>query len=316
MIQEAFRLSSPADGLPLGGLWILPETPPKAVIQLCHGMCERKERYLPLMNDLAQRGFACVIHDHRGHGESVRAREDLGYFYQNGADALLADIGAINRLAHERFPGLPLILFGHSMGSLAVRAFARRHDDRIDGLIICGSPSRPTGLAAGHWLVFHLGLLRGEHVRCAFADRLVMGSFNRAFANEGANAWLSTDPAVAEAYNNDPLCSFTFTLNGYDALLTLMAQAYAHDGWLVRNPDLPVLFVSGEDDPCRISHKKFLQAVEHMKTRGYADVSWKIYPGMRHEIMNERGREEVVDDLSAFCEKCCPAAPSSKESGV
>lgn len=303
MLQEAFKLSSPADGLPLGGLWVLPETVPKAVFQLCHGMCERKERYLPMMTRLAENGYACVIHDHRGHGESVRAPEDLGYFYKKGAASLLADLWAINRMARERFPGLPLVLFGHSMGSLAVRAFAREHDDCMDALIVCGSPSRASGLYGGHWLVRHLGFIRGDRARCALVDRLVMGSFNRAFAAEGENAWLSTDPAAAQAYNADPLCGFTFTLNGYEALLDLMAWAYAPNGWQVKNPDLPVLFVSGEDDPCRISHKKFLQAVQHLESRGYEHVTWKTYPGMRHELMNEKNKDLFFNDLLDFCGK-------------
>lgn len=313
MLQKAFKLSSPADGLPLGGIWILPETIPKGVIQFCHGMCERKERYLPMMTYLAENGYACVIHDHRGHGESVRHPNDLGYFYKNGARALLRDILAINTMAHERFPGLPLILFGHSMGSLAVRAFAREHDDKMDALIVCGSPSRATGLSFGLWLVRHLRFFRGEHAHCSLADRLVMGNFNRAFAKEGPNAWLSTDPSVAAAYNNDPLCNFTFTLNGYESLLYLMTWTYASNGWEMKNSDLPILFISGEDDPCRISHKKFLQAVEHMKNQGYTQVSWKIYPGMRHEIMNERNREQVFNDILDFCGKQIPATSVRKE---
>ena len=96
-------------------------------------MSEYKERYLPFMEYMAKRGYVCVIHDHRGHGKSVRAMDDLGYMYGGGADAILKDIEVVNREMHQQLPDLPLILFGHSMGSLAVRAFARDHDDCIRG---------------------------------------------------------------------------------------------------------------------------------------------------------------------------------------
>ena len=118
------------------------ETPYKGILQLVHGMSEYKERYLPFMEYMAKKGYVCVIHDHRGHGKSVRALDDLGYMYGGGADAILKDIEVVNREMHQQLPDLPLILFGHSMGSLAVRAFARDHDDCMDMLIVCGSPSK------------------------------------------------------------------------------------------------------------------------------------------------------------------------------
>ena len=138
--EDFFR--SEADGLEISVLCICPEEKPyRAIVQLVHGMCEHKERYIPFMEYLAEQGFVTVIHDHRGHGRSVRSKDDLGYMYGSGAEGMLKDIAKVNHDIRKYFPDLPLILMGHSMGSLAVRAFASEHDDCLDMLIVCGSPS-------------------------------------------------------------------------------------------------------------------------------------------------------------------------------
>lgn len=152
-IQYSFP--SKADGLEISCLAVVPELGRdekyKGIIQIVHGMSEYKERYLPFMEYMAERKYVSVIHDHRGHGKSVRSKEDLGYMYGGGADAMLQDIHTVNCLIRDHFPELPLILFGHSMGSLAVRAYAAHHDGCMDMLIVCGSPSynvlRPVGVA-------------------------------------------------------------------------------------------------------------------------------------------------------------------------
>ena len=301
MKMESFSLASPADGLVLHGLLALPQGEPRAVVQLCHGMCEHKERYQPFMEYLAQQGFACCIHDHRGHGESLRSPGDLGYFYKNGGPALVEDIHGVNAMLHGRFPGKKVFLFGHSMGSLAVRAYAKQYDDTIDALVVCGSPSRPAGAGAGGVLVRVLQCFKGGHSRSRLADALFSGAFDRPFKAEGReHAWICSDTAVVEAYNADPLCTYTFTLNGYLALLYLVNTAYSPRGWQVKNPGLPVLFVSGSEDACRLSHRQFLQAVESMRSAGYRRVSWRIYEGMRHEILNETGRETVYREVAEF----------------
>ena len=133
-IQYSFP--SKADGLEISCLAVVPELGRdekyKGIIQIVHGMSEYKERYLPFMEYMAERKYVSVIHDHRGHGKSVRSKEDLGYMYGGGADAMLQDIHTVNCLIRDHFPELPLILFGHSMGSLAVRAYAAHHDGCMD----------------------------------------------------------------------------------------------------------------------------------------------------------------------------------------
>lgn len=305
MLTEHFTLLSPIDGLPLDGLLILPETPPKAVVQLNHGMCEHKERYRPFMEYLAARGYACCMHDHRGHGKSLRAPQDLGYFYKGGGAALVEDIRAVNGMLHERFPGLPLFLFGHSMGSLAVRVYAKKYDDTMDALVVCGSPSKPAGAGVGGALVRLLQLFKGEKAHSKLVDGIFGGAYDKPFKDENRkSAWLSRDPAVGEAYNADPLCNYTFTLNGYLSLLYLVNETYSEKGWQVKQKELPVLFVSGEDDPCAISGKKFVQSVWHLERMGYKNVYRRVYTDMRHEILNEIDKETVFRELAGFFDDC------------
>ena len=166
-IQE--HIKSRHDNLDLSLLICTPDkgtaenVAPKAIVQFSHGMCEHKERYIPFMEYLCDNGYACIIHDHRGHGASVKSEEHLGFFYSGGWKALVEDILAVNTFAHGMFPGIPLFLFGHSMGSMAVRSFTKRYDDKIDGLIVCGSPSKNNGAGIGRMLAKLASWFRGPH---------------------------------------------------------------------------------------------------------------------------------------------------------
>ncbi len=295
---RTLTLASPADALPLSVFVAAPQHP-RAVVQLLHGMCEYKERYLPLIDALCNAGFACMIHDHRGHGKSVRTKSDLGYFYQGGAQALLQDVEFITDYARSLYPSLPLFMFAHSMGSLAARAYIRQDDSRIDGLILCGSPSKNPMAGAGNVLIRILIALRGEHAKSRLADTLFSDTFNRRFRTEGQNAWICSDHRVVQQYNDDPLCGYSFTLNGYRALLSLMRQAYNPRNWAMKNPSVPIRFLSGAEDPCRIDEAHFRKSVEFLQARGYQSVTSRVFPAMRHEIHNEAGRQQVYDDIIA-----------------
>ncbi len=292
---EEFTLVSPADGTAIYALSALPDVQPIAVLQLVHGMSEHKERYKPLMEFLCAAGYACVIHDHRGHGAHAPV---LGHMGAPKADGLIQDIAAVNQWAHARFPEHPLFLFGHSMGSLAVRAFIRQHDQDISGLFVCGCPSYNAGAHVGKWLARFMSRFKGDEYRSPFIQHLAFSGNNRAFSDaKSESAWLSSDEKAVQAYDDDPLCGFVFTLNGFESLFTLMEWVYASSGWALGQPDLPIYFLSGGDDPCRISDKAFASAQEHLRKRGYHNVTGKLYPGMRHELLNENGKETVYQDI-------------------
>lgn len=293
-----FTLESGSDGLLLSVSSVAPATP-KAVVQLVHGMCEHKERYYPLMEYLASRGFACVIHDHRGHGESVKSSEDLGYFYGGGYRAAVEDVALVTKWAGKEYPSLPVFLFGHSMGSMIVRSYVKSHDDLISGLVVCGSPSDNPAAGVGKFLARAFALFGGDHCRPALLQRIAFGSFNKAFPDaESPNSWICSDPAVVKAYDADPLCNYCFTANGFANLFSLVQETYSRKGWKLTNPELPIFFMAGEMDPCITSVAKFNDAVDFMRKVGYTHVSACLYPGLRHEIHNETIKAQVWKDLA------------------
>ena len=303
-IREFVSLDSKQDGLRLALMLVYPEGAPRAIVQLAHGMCEHKGRYEPFMQYLAGRGCACVINDHRGHGESVRDIQDLGYFYENGALALIEDLHQVTLWARERWPGIPLFLFGHSMGSLAVRAYCGDHDRDIDSLVVCGSPGEHPAAGFGLVLIRILTLLRGDRYRSSFIRRITTGSFaSRASKNLGHGSWISADAENVAAFKADPLCNFNFTLNGYQALIELMIRAYgfARDHGPYRaqlgKPELPIHFYSGADDAGAPNRAGFENAMNRMRKFGYTRVSGYMFPGMRHEILNEKNREAVFERI-------------------
>ena len=294
---ERITLDSKYDGLPLSVMLVRPEDKPRCLVQLAHGMCEHNERYQPFMEFLASRGCLCAIHDHRGHGASVRSADDLGYFYENGDEGVVEDLHQITRWMRDQWPELPLILFGHSMGSLAVRAYADRYDKDIDALIVCGSPGENAAAGAGLVLIRLLSTLFGERHHSALVQKMTIGAFAKRFpSSEHPSSWISANEENVIAYEADPLCSFSFTLNGNRALLRLMRRAYGLSPTR-GNPALPVRFFSGAEDPCAPDEKGFRHAVERMRQAGFADVEGKLFPGLRHEILNETNRAEVFETI-------------------
>ena len=290
----------PSGDLLLAAAVAAPEHP-KAAVVLVHGMCEHKERYFPFMTYLAGLGFACVITDLRGHGATAASPEDLGYFGKKGHHLLVEDTLNVIHWTKAQYPGLKLFLFGHSMGSLIVRSFAREHDAELDGLVVCGSPARVGIAGLGVTLTRWIRLFKGDRYRSPLLESMTTGGYDKKFAAEGlTNSWLSVNKANVEAYNQDPLCGFRFTVNGYRALLQLLEDTYDPAGWTVAKPGLPVHFIAGASDPCIGSIKQFSEAVSFFRGRGYAQVTSKVYPNMRHEILNETGREEVWEDVAGI----------------
>lgn len=300
--MNTLKLKSNFDDLSLGVAFLPAQGTPKAIFQIVHGMAEHKERYYPFMEFLSEHGYACVIHDHRGHGESVKSEQDLGFMYDGGADAMVEDVLLVQSWAKGQFPNLPVYLFGHSMGSMVVRAFTRKYDDRIDKLIVCGCPSNNPGKGVGIGLASIIGVLCGSKHRSRLLNQLAFGGYGKLFEEGNPLAWLSANKANVADYHRDPLCGFIFTANGFKNLFKIMKQCYAAKGWKMSKPSLPIMFISGGDDPCRISNKDFMSAVNFMKDRGYKDVTYQLYPGLRHEILLE-GEKQVWDDVLEFIEK-------------
>lgn len=294
--MEQIKINSKCDNLALDVI-ISPCSEPKAIVQLVHGMCEHKERYLDFINYLNQNGYIVIIHDHRGHGRSVIDKGDLGYFYDDGAKAIVEDVYMLSQYIKNKYPGLPLYLLGHSMGSLIVRNYIRKYDQEIDGLIVCGSPSYNKFSGIGKGICKLYMIVKGDKYHSRLMQKMSFGTFNKGYQKD--NEWICSDSKIVDDYNNDSLCTFTFTVNGFYNLLTLMQQAYRKNGDVV-NSDLPVLFISGRDDPCLVNERAFNQAVNLLKNNGYHHVEAILFDNMRHEILNERENQKVYDVIISF----------------
>lgn len=270
---------------------------PRGVLVIVHGMSEHKERYYSFMEFLAANGIASVIEDHRGHGESVAERNDLGYFGNNGADALISDLKQLTDIAQKEYPGVPTIMLGHSMGALAARTFIQSHGDMLNGLIVSGNPGNNAAAELGIKMARRAQRKNGRHARCRM---LTLGTFVPFIMKSGKfyskNAWVCSDRDVVRAYDEDPLCGFEFFANGYEALLTLIVRANDKNAPVV-NKKLPVAFFSGEKDACMGGKKSLEAAAGLLKNAGYTGVSVKLYKDMSHEILNEKDRQRVYDDM-------------------
>ena len=197
-----------------------------------------------------------------------------------------------------------MILMGHSMGSLAVRAFIAEHDSCVDMLIVCGSPSYNTAMPLGVGIAKLEKTLLGSRHRSKLIEAMSFGAGVAKFRKDKTcTAWICSDPKVAREYEESELCGFTFTDDAYLALFELMKRAYDVEHFSCTNPKMPVLFVSGAEDPCLINVRHFAKTVKAMRHAGYRDVKGKLYPGMRHEILNEIGKEQVYHDIAVYMRK-------------
>ncbi len=302
MTTNKFQIHSKYDDLSLSVLAVEPDGERKGIVQIAHGMAEKKERYLDFMTFLAECGYVAVCHDHRGHGESMVSAEDRGWFGDYTAQAVVDDTVQVTEYVKKLYPELPVILFGHSMGSMIVRCYAQEHDELIDKLIVCGSPSKNSLAGMAILVEKVIRLFRGARYKSKTLKHLSTGEASKRFQAEGSGAWLSRDREHVEKYIADPNCGFIFTCNGYENLFKLLKYTYQKKKYKVKNPDLPVLFVAGGEDPIIVDEVKWLKSIEMMRELGY-EVSGKLYEGMRHEILNEIGKEEVYADLLKFIEK-------------
>lgn len=298
--MEILKLTSNYDMLDIYAAASFPEEEPSAVVQIVHGMCGCKERYQSLMNFLSDNGCLCVASDLRGHGQSVKSPNDRGYFYSGGYKALVDDVRIVSDFYLQKFPDAPLFLLGHSMGSMAARIYAKQDDSKLSGLILCGSPSKNPGSNIGAALTGIICMAGFEKSRPGIMQNMMDNKYNKKFASEGHRAWTCSDTESREQSNQMPQCNFNFTINGTNNLMKMMCETYSPDGWKVSNPTMPILFISGENDPCMISKSKFYEAINAMRRVGYTNVKYSIYPEMRHEVLHEVGKQNVWNQILSF----------------
>lgn len=295
------RINSECDGLGLELAIAEPHGEIKAIVQFSHGMSEHKERYFDFMNFLSGHGYLCVIHDHRGHGKSVKSAEDLGYFYTDDYKFIVRDMQQVTRYIKDRYREVPLYVFSHSMGTLVARIYLKEYDSEVSKAVLCGPPTENVMSAPGLHLSRLFARLHGEKTRSGILNSLADGAFNK--GQDIKNAWINSDIGEVEKYNDDELCGFMFTVNGYINLFELMKNSYETDDWQDVNGELEILLIAGGDDPVIQSREKMEHLKKFLEKLGYKRVMMKLYEGMRHEILNETAKNLVYDDVLNFFEK-------------
>lgn len=274
-------------------------TETRAVMQISHGMCEYIERYEDLADFLCKNGIAVCGNDHLGHGASVSSDDDLGYFGPEGGWTYLPkDLHRLTAIMQEEFEGIPYIMFGHSMGSFAARAYAAKYGRCLDGLILCGTSGGEPAADAGLALAKSLAAVKGGHYRSEKIQQMFFGISN--FKVEGKRTefdWVSRDKEMVAKYMVDPKCNFTFTVRGYYDLIMLL-EYVSSDEWAGRiKKDLPIFIISGDMDPVGGYGKGVKKVYDRLVGADVRNVSMKLYEGARHELVNEINRSEVYADI-------------------
>lgn len=301
MKEENIKIISDQDSLELDCLLIKPNKEIKAIVEIAHGMNEHKERYIDFMKFLAKNGYASFIHDHRGHGKSIKNINDLGYFYEDNASYVVEDLHQINEYLKNKFKDKKIILFGHSMGSMIVRKYISKYAHTIDGLIVCGSPSKNNASKLGLKVVKLLKSIKGERYRSEFVKKLMFVGFDK--KGSEPNSWVCHNKEILKLYNEDELCKYTYTLNGYENIIKLMIDIYNPKIYNRNNLDLPIYFIAGNDDSVIKSKKDFNEAINFLEKIGYHNIDNTLYDDMSHEILNEVNNNLVYDDILNWLNK-------------
>lgn len=272
---------------------------PKAVVFCVHGMQEHQKRYEGFAKYLNSRGIACITYDLPGHGPDC-PQEDLGYFGDKDGWFNLVDSAVeIAKLAHKEFPNVPVIYFGHSMGTMIGRTFLQDYDTLIDGMILSGAPNYVGASKAGIGMAKIVAAFKGKKGHSHLLDNMATGGFNKGIENPRTPLdWLSYNEPNVDTYIADPLCGFSFTNQGYLDLFKGMGYMHDPKRFHCTKPNLPIWFFSGEDDPCRGGDTGFADSIQSVKQAGYKNVTSTLYPGMRHETMHEKGADDVMKNVA------------------
>lgn len=284
------------------GIYYNPTLPVKAVVQISHGMCEYIGRYTELAEFLAANGIAMAGNDHLGHGNSIANEEDYGHFTKkNGRQFVLEDLHTMNTLLQEEFTHVPVILLGHSMGSFYARQYAVQWPQSIAALIICGTGGPNPLASAGTAITNVIAKLKSDRYRSQLVHNIAFGAYLKQIENPATPYdWISRDTQIVEKYSQDPKCTFQFTLNGFHELFCILQQVSTPQ-WAQSLPkSLPIFMIAGTADPVGDYGKGVTKVYTMLQKAGIENIACKLYPDMRHEILNEIGRVEVMQDVTDF----------------
>jgi alpha-beta hydrolase superfamily lysophospholipase len=303
------------DGVDLFVYRWLPEGAPKAVVQISHGLAEHAARYEPFAKALTEAGYAVYAGDHRGHGKTAARDEDLGYFADElGWEKAVADLERLSRRAREEHPGRPVVLFGHSMGSLLAQNYLFRFPDAVDAAVLSGTSGRVGLLAAVGQLASLVERRRvGPRGRSRLLHEMSFGQYNRRFKPLRTSMdWLSRDATVVDAYLADPQCGFVATTQLWSDLLRGIRLIEDPRNQAKVKKDLPIYIFSGELDPVGQDTKSVRQLLGAYGKAGLTHVEHRFYAGGRHEMLNEINRDDVIHDVIAWLDRVVARAQAER----
>lgn len=283
----------------------LPQGRPRAVVQIVHGIAEYIGRYDHVARFLSERGVLVCGEDHLGHGGTA---DDgiYGYFGpKDGWDLVSRDVHRLRELQGEKYPGIPYVMLGHSMGSFLARTYLIRWPGTVDGAVLSGTGQEPAYLVAlGKTMAGTLCRLRGGTYVSPLVTAMSLGSYNKKFKPNRTSAdWISRDEAVVDAYRKDPLCSFVPTVGMFRDMMGGLRFIAEGKNLARMEKETPVYFLSGDHDPVGGMGEGVKRVVRMFREAGCRDVTLKLYPDGRHEMFNELNRQEVMEDLLAWLEE-------------
>ena len=284
----------------------MPDCEPKAIVQIVHGIAEFVDRYDDFANFLNKQGFLVIGEDHMGHGQSIGDGGVRGYF-TGGWFSAIEDTYRLMKDTMQKYPGLPYILFGHSMGSFMARTILAKYPDSgISGCVICGTGWQPrAALPMLIKVVEGICKKSGETKPNEQLQKMVFGGYNDRIENpRTASDWLTRDESIVDAYVADPLCGFTPACGLLRDMMKGIHYIEQPKNLQQMKKHLPILFIAGEEDPVGAYGKGVVRAVKEFKKAGMVNVSSKIYPQCRHEILNELNKQEVYEDIRNWMLRC------------
>lgn len=310
MEKRTFTLDSSDGKSKLSGFLFLPEGHPRAVVQICHGMCEYILRYEELAQHLTDAGYAVCGIDHLGHGSTARLNNEmLGYFGEKGAWNNLVEDQEIERKAiSAHFAGLPYFLLGHSMGSFVARLYAARYGKNLQALLISGTAGKNPAAGPGKALVALISLFGGKKGTSKLLYMLTTGNNNKQTEQKTSVDWICHDEEVCRKYVKDPWCSFIFTNSGYGELLELVDRCNRPEWYAAIPKGLPVWLYAGDEDAVGNNGKGVTEVYEGLKAQGLKEVTITLYHGARHEVHNEALKEELFRDIIDYLDSHMPKA--------